>query len=936
MNHGPELTIVLVACFVLAVGAGVKLAARRFKFPYSVAMLVLGLAAGALLMLLRRHELLPHGLQAMAAGAALNTDLVLFVFVPTLVFESALSLDTYKFGRNIGPIATLAVPAMLACTLATAALMLGVTSAGWQWSLPIALVFGALISATDPVAVVALLRDVGAPKRLALLIEGESLLNDATAIVAFTLLIGIAVGGEFHLAPALGGFVKVLTGGIGLGLMIALSLSWLLSRIFDEPTVEITLIVVMGYAAMILGEASLHVSGVIAVVTVGLWMSGPGHTTISPEVRHRAHQFLGMMAHIANTLIFFLAGMVIAGQFEHFTLMSLLVTLAAWTGIMLIRFAAVFLFLPVMNLLGPRVTARQASVIAWGGLRGAVSLALVLLVAADDKLPAEVRGQLLRVTAGVVLLTILVNGTTTGLLLRKLGFGKRPPGERLLRLLAQSRVLAQVETDIERLSARARYRTIHWNEIRGSMRERRRKVEQHLREARSELRRDDPTELELLAWYQAIAIERSAYDESNQTGLIGSPTHQILAFELESQLERLATGDTTAPDSRTGRVLRVRNRLLHWLRKLPFVSGKLAFLDISRLYELAWAESVAAARVLQSLEQSPDRESEPVRKVTATYQRFRRSAQSALEDLRANAPEAASAIEKRLGRRVELNLERGALEQFEKEGLVPGAVAAGFLEIIQHRMAELAMSPMRAELPSAAELLRGIPLFQSLDEALLGLLAEASEEVVFAKDEMLLREGEAGDAMYIIARGAANVVKGEGESERLLDVLGGGEVVGEMALLTGEPRSAGVRAATTLTALRLRFPDVRKLMEESPELRRQVEEAWARHVLDNLLRGDAAWQHLVHTQRADWARGKQAVLLHQGDALEVGAARWVFLLSGALKLREGVRRAPALLQAAHAEGLEVEGDTRVILLDEPPVHPLSARAGVLPWADTRD
>ncbi|MCZ7606130.1 MAG: cyclic nucleotide-binding domain-containing protein [Planctomycetota bacterium] len=185
--------------------------------------------------------------------------------------------------------------------------------------------------------------------------------------------------------------------------------------------------------------------------------------------------------------------------------------------------------------------------------------------------------------------------------------------------------------------------------------------------------------------------------------------------------------------------------------------------------------------------------------------------------------------------------------------------------------------------------------------------------------------------MFIIARGAAHVVKGEGEQERLLDIIGGGEVLGEMALLTGEPRSASVRAATTLTALRLRFPDVRKLMEESPELRNQVEDAWARHVLDNLLRGDAAWQHLAHAQRTDWARGKQTVTLHAGDKLEVGAARWVFLLSGALKLRDGTRHAPALLQAAHAAGLEPEGEARVILLDEPPAHALSPQAAFLSW-----
>ncbi|MCA8916190.1 MAG: cation:proton antiporter [Planctomycetes bacterium] len=931
MEHGPELTIVLVACFVLAIGAGVKLAAKRFKFPYSVAMLVLGLATGGLLLFLRTHELLPHGLHAMASGTPLNTDLILFVFVPTLVFESALSLDTYHFARNIGPIATLAVPAMLACTVATAFLMVGVTGLGWEWSLPIALVFGALISATDPVAVVALLRDVGAPKRLSLLIEGESLLNDATAIVAFTLLIGFAVGGEFSVAASFLGFLKVLAGGVAVGLVMGISLTWLLSRIFDEPKVEITLTIVMGYAAMILAEASLHVSGVIAIVTLGLWMSGPGRPSISPEVRHRQHDFLGMLTHIANTLIFFLAGMVIAGQFEHYSMTGLVITLVAWAGIMAIRFVVVFAFRPLMGLLGPPVSARQSIVMAWGGLRGAVSLALALLLAANAGLAEGVRGEMLRLTAGVVLLTILVNGTTTGWLLRKLGFSKRPPGERLMRLLAQARVLAQVEGDIERLSARSRYRTIHWHQLRESMHERRRTVEGQIRDSRNELRRDNPAELEQLTWYQAIAIERSAYDESNETGMITGPTLQILAFEIDAQLERLAAGDLASPDSRSGRALRLRNFVLRVARRLPFVSGKVAFRDISRLYELAWVESLAASRVLQALEENPDRESEGVRKVSAAYQRFRRTAHQSLEDLRGNAPEVATAIELRLGKRVELNLERTALERFDKEGLIPDAVAADFLKSVEHRMASLALSPVHGELPSTAELLRGIPLFRSLEPELLKKLAEAAREVVFARDEVLLREGEKGDAMFIIARGAAHVVKGQGESECLLDVLGGGEVVGEMALLTGEPRSATVRAATTVTALRLHLGEVRKLVDHSPQLRRQLEDAWARHVFDNLLRGDEAWQHLTHAQRRDWPRDKTQVLLHPGDKLEVGNARWVFLLSGALKLRAGTREAPAMLQGADADGLEAERESRAILLDEPPVHPLSPTAAFLSW-----
>ncbi|MCA8913005.1 MAG: cation:proton antiporter [Planctomycetes bacterium] len=923
MQHGPELTIVLVACVVLAIGAGVKLAAKRFKFPYSIAMLVLGLLMGGLLSLLHHHDLLPHELGELGSSAPLSSDLILFVFVPTLVFESALSLNTYSFARNMGPIATLAVPAMLATAIATAFMMHGLTFVGWEWSLPTALVFGALISATDPVAVVALLRDVGAPKRLSLLIEGESLLNDATAIVLFTLLIAFAAGsdaGHLDLTQSVLGFLKVLLGGFAVGMVISLGLTWLLSRVFNEPTVEITLTIVMAYGAMVLAEHYLHVSGVIAIVTMGLWLSGPGRTAISPEVRGRQHHFFGMLAYIANTLIFFLAGVVIVTEFQHFQPIGILIVLLAWIGIMVIRFIVTFLFQPVMNKLGPRVSLRQSAVISWGGLRGAVSLALALVVAGNPDIPAETRSQILRATAGVVMLTILINGTTTGWLLRKLGFTKRPIGERLQRLQAQARILERVEADVERLSGRARYRTIHWNEIRESLNERRRTVEEHTRRTRAEVSADQPDELLQLAWYQAIAIERTAYRESNETGMISGTTLQILEFEIDSQLERLAVKDTGAPTSRAGRALAFRNFMLKLARKLPFGTNKIAFRDLSRLYELAWVESLAAGRVLNELEQAADRESEAVRTVAKAYRGFRREAHERLEDLRGNAPEVASAIEKRLGHRVELNLERGVTERLEHEGVVPEAVCEDFLKIVEERMAKLAFSPVRGSLPGTAELLRSIPLFRGLDEEMIESLSKAAREIVFARDEVLMKEGEPGDAMYLIARGAAHVVKGSGDDEQLLDVLGGGEILGEMALISGEARTATVRAATTLTALKIHLDDLRKLMDEAPAFKRQIEDAFARHVFDNLLRSDPAWRHLNHQERLEWIRDREQQLLQPDDKVEAGDAAWAFLLAGALKLPEGVCTAPALMRAGAANGLSAARESRIVLLDEPPAH----------------
>lgn len=932
MEHGPELTIVLVACVVLAIGAGMKLVAKRFKFPYSIAMLVLGLLLGGVLVLLRRHEMLPHLLAGLDSAAPLSSDMILFVFVPTLVFESALSLNTYNFARNLGPIVTLAVPAMLATAVATGLMMHGLTFVGWEWSLPIALVFGALISATDPVAVVALLRDVGAPKRLSLLIEGESLLNDATAIVLFTLLIAFAAGdaaGTFDISQSVLGFLKVLLGGIAVGMVISLGLTWLLNRVFNEPTVEITLTIVMAYGAMILAEAFLHVSGVIAIVTMGLWMSGPGRTAISPEVRGRQHHFFGMLSFIANTLIFFLAGVVIVAEFQHFHLAGILIVLLAWIGIMLIRFGITFLFKPVMNRLGPKVSAPQAAVISWGGLRGAVSLALALVVAGNMDIEPETRSQILRATAGVVMLTILVNGTTTGWLLRKLGFSKRPIGERLMRLQAQSRLLEKVETDIERLAHSTRYRTIHWNEIRKSISARRVTLNNHIRHTIAEVSTDRPEDLLQLAWYQALAIERTGYLESNETGMITGATLQILEFELDLQLERIANGNMRSAVSRSGRALKLRNFFLGLARKLPFATNKLAFRDLSRVYELAWVESLAAGRVLAELEQASDRESEAVRAVSKAYRALRAHAQERLEDLRSNAPEVATAIEHRLGRRVELNIERSSLVRLESEGLVTTDTGEEFLKIIEERMAKLASSPERGTLPKPAELLRAIPLFSALENEMIDRLARSAKEIVYGKDETLLKEGDLGDAMYLIARGAAHVVKGEGDTQQVLDILGGGEMVGEMALLTGEVRTATVRAATTLTALKIHVNDLKKLMAESPGFKRQLEDTYARHVFDNLLRTDPGWQHLTHTQRIDWVSNHEQQVLRTGDKLEIADAKWVFLLSGALKLRHGTLAAPAMIKGDDAVGLSAELESRTILLGDPPVHPLAPRASIL-------
>jgi NhaP-type Na+/H+ or K+/H+ antiporter len=234
MHHGVELMVVLTLCLALGIGAVLAMLSARFKLPYTIMLLAVGMGCGVLLQFAPADSTVA----LLSKGAELSPDLIIFAFLPVLVFESAFSLELHSFRKNLGAVLVLAGPTLLLSTVAVAALLVGLTAGGWQWPWLVALVFGSLISATDPVAVVALLRSLGAPKRLALLIEGESLLNDGTAIVVFTLLLAMLTGGgELNVPQALGQLLYVAGGGFVVGSVLAAIISFWMSRAFNQPMV---------------------------------------------------------------------------------------------------------------------------------------------------------------------------------------------------------------------------------------------------------------------------------------------------------------------------------------------------------------------------------------------------------------------------------------------------------------------------------------------------------------------------------------------------------------------------------------------------------------------------------------------------------------------------------------------------------------------------
>jgi monovalent cation:H+ antiporter, CPA1 family len=276
----------------------------------------------------------------------------------------------------------------------------GLVSIGAGLALPYALVFGALVSATDPVAVVAVFRSLGAPTRLQVLLEGESLLNDGTAIVIFNLMLAAALTGKINLPGSLVQFLIVSIGGIAVGGVVGFLISHLISKI-NHPMVETSLTTVIAYGSYLLAEYVFGVSGVLAVVAAGLASGEMGPQGMSPTTRIAVFHFWEYAAFLANTFVFLIIGL----ETDPANLLrNIPAILWAIAAVLISRAAIVY----GLSFLRRDIPIQWKNILFWGGLRGAICLALALSLSAA--IPN--RAQIQAMAFGVVLFTLLVQGLT--------------------------------------------------------------------------------------------------------------------------------------------------------------------------------------------------------------------------------------------------------------------------------------------------------------------------------------------------------------------------------------------------------------------------------------------------------------------------------------------------------------------------------------------
>jgi CPA1 family monovalent cation:H+ antiporter len=377
-----------------------SIVAWRFHLPYAVVLVVGGLAVE------QAH---------LVALPQLEPRVLLFVFLPPLLFDAAFRIDDVELRRLTRPVLWLAVPG----TIATAAIVCGILYAVLGIPLAVALLFGSIVAATDPVAVVSVFSSLNAPRRLAVLMEGESLINDGVAITLYTAALGLATSGDADVPEAMGLFVREVVGGVGVGVVLGLLVSRLTATV-DDHLIEMTLSSALAYGSYLLAQ-EIGASGALACVAAGLIHGSYGRKVgMSERTRKLLDDLWEYCGFVVNALVFLLVGFTT-------NLASLAASWAAvLVGILSVLIARVLVIMVPPELArltrGVRVFASPAerAVLIWGGLRGALTITLALA------LPSEItdRQLLIDMAIGVVLFTLLVQGVTLGLLIRRTGLAE--------------------------------------------------------------------------------------------------------------------------------------------------------------------------------------------------------------------------------------------------------------------------------------------------------------------------------------------------------------------------------------------------------------------------------------------------------------------------------------------------------------------------------
>ncbi|WP_208998435.1 cation:proton antiporter [Roseibium aquae] len=793
--------------------------ARRLGVAPSVLVAMVGtlIGIGATYLLYTPRTDLFNEIANVFVNPPLDSEQILYIFLPILLFQTALTLDFRRIMEDIGPILVMAVVAVLVATVFIGFALYPLSGV----PLVACLLLGAIVATTDPVAVVAIFRDIGAPARLGRIVEGESLLNDAAAIVLFVILLGILTGeAEPGILEAAVAFGRSFIGGLVVGVLMARLFVLLLPLMRDLPLAQVTLSLALPYVIYVLSDQFADVSAVVAVVASGVVFSLYGPSRIAPDNWTFLNNVWEQIAFWASSLIFVLAAILIPRLAAGFQLLDLLLLAVVVVSALAARALVIFGILPALSMFGrsAAVNTKFKTVILWGGMRGAITLTLALSVAEHPALSDEISRFVTNLATGFVLFTLLVYGTSLKALIRFLGLDKLTPRDQAVRSQFLALALADVQQKVALAANDYQIDPGIAGPVTADYAKRAKTAVDNAAQSEGLTDKDRVTlGLIALADRERYLVLRHFHEKTVSIRTIG------LHLTASSRISDLTRTEGRAGYNRASReplkfgwgfrYAQFLQRRLGITRPLATrLADRFEYLLVSRIISrelIAFNRSrirpLVGPRVGDILHE--------------TLASRRGEVLKAIEALRLQYPEYADAQETLFLSRTGVRLEETAYAEAHDQMLI----GAELYNDLQREIGQIRQNiNARPDLDmgmKTKDLLAQHSLFADLSETRRRDISKMMRPVFATPGEKLISRGERGDAAYFIASGAVEVLT-DTHSLR----LGRGDIFGEIALVTGQPRSADVVALGYCQLLKLNAADFRNLMDKAPDLKAHVDD----------------------------------------------------------------------------------------------------------------
>ena len=817
--------LLVIAALLVVVGFCQPLAAY-LKLPPPVLLGVVGVALGGF------PAVLSHlGWSARSDPFAdifvelpVSSATFIYVFLPLLVFEAGIITDVRRTLQDAAPILLLAIVAIL---ITTAVIGLAL----WPLagiSLVVCLLLGAVVATTDPAAVIAIFRDVGAPARLTRLVEGEALLNDAAAIALFAVLLGMLVNArEPNIGSGLREFFVSFIGGGVLGLLAGRALLAVIPWVRDDRLAEATLTLALAYGVFIAAERLFHVSGVVAVLGSGLTVSALGRSRIAPYNWSFLTDLWDQIAFWARSLVFILASILVPRLLGDVGLHDLTLVAVLVSAAFAARILVLFVLVPPLEFLKltEPISSAYKLAITWGGLRGALTLVLALAATENAALSPEVKRFVAVLATGLVLFTLFVNGTTLRLVIGLLGLDRLSPRNQVLRDQVLALSYAEVCDSVREM---ARDHTIAESAVAEVVQPYQAWIEAaNARDADERVAERDRLAIALAA----LANQERVLVLETRTDRIASPgTVQVLLRNGEALVEGARAEGRVGyrRAAETALSFSVAFRVAYFLYRhfgiVRFLADRLAdrvelllimrlLVDRLRGFNSRRLVSMFGARIAEL--------------TSEIIERRRDGVADAFDALSRQYPDYVEALEIRFLRQSALRREMERYHTLFEEGLIPQEL----YDDLQRGTGGASAAEPRPRFDIGLDthrLIERLDLLSGLDERQLDRVARLLWPRFTVPNERIIRKGDRGDAVFFIVSGAVEVALPTGPVR-----LGSGEFFGEMALLSGRPREADITALIYCRLLVLRKADFEHFMTANPEAKEAINRvAASRHSMN--------------------------------------------------------------------------------------------------------